>query len=202
MRNWYFLSCVWPQYGKLVNQDCLLVFLNFPTRSAAHRNLVLVTIGNTYKLEWSSGFYKVVQIWPGRFECIQVTVCPGHIWTTLHFLPPAKSLKDKAPRQTLGVEGFVGEGGHKLTEYWNLFWFVWNELCSSDRRQYSGSIHKSLLTTNRATFGYNAYKCFDYGTVGTFIEFTPSVTLGFLLHYNQRRIPLSQDVWTQYFTQF
>jgi hypothetical protein len=29
-------------------------------------------------------FYKVVQIWPGRFVCKQVTVCPGHIWTTLY----------------------------------------------------------------------------------------------------------------------
>ena len=29
--------------------------------------------------------YKVVQIWPGRFVCKQVTVCPGHIWTTLYF---------------------------------------------------------------------------------------------------------------------
>ena len=27
--------------------------------------------------------YKVVQIWPGLFVCKQVTVCPGHIWTTL-----------------------------------------------------------------------------------------------------------------------
>jgi hypothetical protein len=27
--------------------------------------------------------YKVVQIWPGWFVCKQVTVCPGHIWTTL-----------------------------------------------------------------------------------------------------------------------
>jgi hypothetical protein len=29
-------------------------------------------------------FYKVVQIWPGRFVCKQVTVSPGHIWTTLY----------------------------------------------------------------------------------------------------------------------
>ena len=29
--------------------------------------------------------YKVVQIWPGLFVCKQVTVCPGHIWTTLYF---------------------------------------------------------------------------------------------------------------------
>jgi hypothetical protein len=26
----------------------------------------------------------VVQIWPGLFVCKQVTVCPGHIWTTLY----------------------------------------------------------------------------------------------------------------------
>jgi hypothetical protein len=31
-------------------------------------------------------FYKVVQIWPGLFVCKQVTVCPGHIWTTLYFV--------------------------------------------------------------------------------------------------------------------
>jgi hypothetical protein len=30
--------------------------------------------------------YKVVQIWPGLFVCKQVTVCPGHIWTTLYML--------------------------------------------------------------------------------------------------------------------
>jgi hypothetical protein len=30
--------------------------------------------------------YKVVQIWPGQFVCKQVTVCPGHIWTTLYML--------------------------------------------------------------------------------------------------------------------
>jgi hypothetical protein len=28
--------------------------------------------------------YKVVQIWPGLTVCKQVTVCPGHIWTTLY----------------------------------------------------------------------------------------------------------------------
>jgi hypothetical protein len=30
--------------------------------------------------------YKVVQIWPGLIVCKQVTVCPGHIWTTLYVL--------------------------------------------------------------------------------------------------------------------
>jgi hypothetical protein len=28
--------------------------------------------------------YKVVQIWSGLFVCKQITVCPGHIWTTLY----------------------------------------------------------------------------------------------------------------------
>jgi hypothetical protein len=28
--------------------------------------------------------YNVVQIWAGLFVCKQVTVCPGHIWTTLY----------------------------------------------------------------------------------------------------------------------
>jgi hypothetical protein len=35
----------------------------------------------------------VVQIWPGRFVCKQVTVCPGHIWTTLYVLHTASVLK-------------------------------------------------------------------------------------------------------------
>jgi hypothetical protein len=42
--------------------------------------------------------YKVVQIWPGLFVCKQVTVCPGHIWTTLyitHFLWLIHSIKKK-----------------------------------------------------------------------------------------------------------
>jgi len=28
--------------------------------------------------------YKVVQIWPGLFVCIQAGYSPGHIWTTLY----------------------------------------------------------------------------------------------------------------------
>ena len=28
--------------------------------------------------------YKVVQIWPGLIVCKQVTIYPGHIWTTLY----------------------------------------------------------------------------------------------------------------------
>jgi hypothetical protein len=41
--------------------------------------------------------YKVVQIWPGLIVCKQVTVCPGHIWTTLymrtHVTPPRLTWK-------------------------------------------------------------------------------------------------------------
>ena len=29
----------------------------------------------------------MVQIWPGRFVCKEVTVCPGHIWTTFTVCP-------------------------------------------------------------------------------------------------------------------
>ena len=28
-------------------------------------------------------FYKVVQIWPGLIVCKLVTICPGHIWTSI-----------------------------------------------------------------------------------------------------------------------
>jgi hypothetical protein len=35
------------------------------------------------KIKWNS-LYKVVQIWPGLIVCKLVTVCPGHIWTTLY----------------------------------------------------------------------------------------------------------------------
>jgi hypothetical protein len=37
-------------------------------------------------LPWKSNKYKVVKIWPGLFVCKQVTVCPGHIWTTLYYI--------------------------------------------------------------------------------------------------------------------
>jgi hypothetical protein len=41
--------------------------------------------------------YKVVQIWPGLFVCKQVTVCPGHIWTTLNFDTNLAILYSKIP---------------------------------------------------------------------------------------------------------
>jgi hypothetical protein len=36
----------------------------------------------------------VVQIWPGLFVCKQVTVCPGHIWTTLYFIRDSCQYRD------------------------------------------------------------------------------------------------------------
>jgi hypothetical protein len=48
------------------------------------KNKFLLT--HTYKTRHHfSLMYKVVQIWPGLFLCKQVTVCPGHILTTLYF---------------------------------------------------------------------------------------------------------------------
>ena len=40
--------------------------------------------GRKTSVRWIFARYKVVQIWPGLFVCKQVTVCPGHIWTTLY----------------------------------------------------------------------------------------------------------------------
>jgi hypothetical protein len=42
-------------------------------------------IGHTVLTFLFQRIYKVVQIWPGLFVCKQVTVCPGHIWTTLYY---------------------------------------------------------------------------------------------------------------------
>ena len=42
------------------------------------------TIFIPYRALYEFHSYKVVQIWPGLFVCKQVTVCPGHIWTTLY----------------------------------------------------------------------------------------------------------------------
>jgi hypothetical protein len=39
--------------------------------------------------------YKVVQIWPGLIVCKQVTVCPGHIWTTLYIFYNRADLRCK-----------------------------------------------------------------------------------------------------------
>jgi hypothetical protein len=45
-------------------------------------------ISASYRTQPDSYFpylnYKVVQIWPGLIVCKEVTVCPGHIWTTLY----------------------------------------------------------------------------------------------------------------------
>jgi hypothetical protein len=46
---------------------------------------ILIAIGNTSEVQnIPLKLYKVVQIWPGLLVCKQVTVCPGHIWTTLY----------------------------------------------------------------------------------------------------------------------
>jgi hypothetical protein len=48
------------------------------------RSPEIVSVLNV-RAEWIYIYiYKVVKIWPGLFVCKQVTVCPGHIWTTLY----------------------------------------------------------------------------------------------------------------------
>jgi hypothetical protein len=48
--------------------------------------MYILSLHCTYmcKIKQLSSRYKVIQIWPGRFVSKQVTVCPGHIWTTLY----------------------------------------------------------------------------------------------------------------------
>jgi hypothetical protein len=91
--------------------------------------IIIVTVINTPScfdtrtiiLSFSDGSswakYKVVQIWPGLIVCKQVTVCPGHIWTTLYLnrstrqacpttariAPPLSSLKESFAFADIGV---------------------------------------------------------------------------------------------------
>ena len=51
------------------------------TNNSGHRLVQYAGINNFKVL---STWYKVVQLWPGLIVCKQVTVCPGHIWTTLY----------------------------------------------------------------------------------------------------------------------
>jgi hypothetical protein len=52
------------------------------------------------KLTPKTKTYKVVQIWPGLIVCKQVTVCPGHIWTTLYHSEHGESFKTELKRIT------------------------------------------------------------------------------------------------------
>ena len=55
--------------------------LGNPFMNRRHHREVVVYEVNCWRPK-----YKVVQIWPGLFVCKQVTVFPGHIWTTLYFV--------------------------------------------------------------------------------------------------------------------
>jgi hypothetical protein len=46
-----------------------------------HISIILLSVVHQKAL-----MYKVVQTWPGLIVCKQVTVCPGHIWTTLYMV--------------------------------------------------------------------------------------------------------------------
>jgi hypothetical protein len=53
----------------------------------------------------------VVQIWPGLFVCKQVTVCPGHIWTTLYVVPTVNRNPD-LPYKTVKHFNAVGASNY------------------------------------------------------------------------------------------
>ena len=78
-------------------------------------------------LTWLFNFltYKVVQIWPGRFVCKQVTVCPGHIWTTLYntmILELDNILKTVFRTDTQVVTFFLSGDGRMKTETCRCKW--------------------------------------------------------------------------------
>ena len=96
MNAWFspLLTSGYSMYG----EGFFSLWRNSPTRARAASCLRFLkrtkwhtTVGRTPLDEWSARrrsryltIYKVVQIWPGLIVCKQVTVCPGHIWTTLY----------------------------------------------------------------------------------------------------------------------
>ena len=59
--------------------------INIALQSTGRGSVELKSSGAIYNAKQDrQSMYKVVQIWPGLFVCKQVTVCPGHIWTTLY----------------------------------------------------------------------------------------------------------------------
>ena len=55
--------------------------------------------------EYKNKRYKVFQIWPGLIVCKQVTICPGHIWTTLYIQRPFRLITSKyLPLKEYGAE--------------------------------------------------------------------------------------------------
>ena len=66
--------------------------------------------------------YKVVQIWPGLIVCKQVTVSPGHIWTTLynssyHVLNGVWYTHTSAAKAYKGKKKFALEQATKAQKY-------------------------------------------------------------------------------------
>jgi hypothetical protein len=63
--------------------------------------------------------YKVVLIWPGRFVCKQVTLCPGHIWTTLYLTKLQSNLQVTRVKQ---LSQFKPDT--KFCKFWAFFLYV------------------------------------------------------------------------------
>ena len=73
--------------------------------------------------------YKVVQIWPGLFVCKQVTVCPGHIWTTLYVAllsEETTATLQIRPNNVLKVQGVSEERATVRTAKLLCLWYYSN----------------------------------------------------------------------------
>jgi hypothetical protein len=68
----------------IFNTRCIISVL-FSTQHKLFHNFIFFCPNNTFITKNRPKCkYKVVQIWPELFVRKQVTVCPGHIWTTLY----------------------------------------------------------------------------------------------------------------------
>jgi hypothetical protein len=80
--------CIWQAClftSKFCNfSSCLLHSLIWRWTKCVSAAFLLCCFACFVTFNLKARIYKVVQIRPGRFVCKQVTVCPGHIWTTLY----------------------------------------------------------------------------------------------------------------------
>jgi hypothetical protein len=104
--------CLLQRYVKVNSSLCWI-----------QRHIIKACVGVVVLLQALKPLYKVVQIWPELFVCKQVTVCPGHIWTTFVLDGDKQSSLRKrscAPRKIHPVP-FEQESGC----YWMVIWAHW-----------------------------------------------------------------------------
>jgi hypothetical protein len=102
--------------------------------------------------EWKApvSYYKVVQIWPGLFVCKQVTVCSGHIWTTLYIVICGLFDSTKFFHIIIQNAQFSKKKVNVYQFFFLIFSAILSKIFSIVRR-----VHGNIITTVR-TYLYNA----------------------------------------------